>query len=455
MKKILALLFLVSVFCSEKSIGQGFLFSKIYDWHCGIISSIVETDDGNLMTGGSIYYNPVQYGVMRKLDLSGNIIWQKNFYSLNSISSLVQTDDNGFIIYGPQDTTISGTSYSSIRLRIIKTNSVGDSLWTVKIVGNIGLNNLSKTSDGGVIACYNDTASQSRIGLIKISSTGNIEWQYFYAGNGYSWCNKLITSYDNGFIACGKTNSNYGYLIKTDSSGIMLWDTAASYGGEFSCLTQLTDNSIIAINRIPNSNLGIWKYNSSGIVISLDSMALPGGFASWNIQSMSDGGFIITGHYLVNPYSKFYCAKFNSQCQFMWDYKYDNPNQFSYTYNDCFDAIQSTANGNYYLTGGIKDTNDCYKPTLICISQFPTQVSSISSTNSCKIFSSLDGAVQIHFNQTENYSLDIFDLNGKLISHSAGNNSEVNENFNLPSGVYLIKVGTKDFTASQLFPIVR
>ncbi len=445
MKKIIISV-LILFFQFENSNAQGFLFAKIYcDSTEGIVSSISETNDGNLIACGNFFYSH-QYavGMMLKLDMNGNLIWQKNFHSIHSSSTVKQTIDNGYILYGEGDTIIAGNTIE--RMCVIKTNSTGDSLWTISIPGSGFLNNLEITSDGGFITCSFDTG----LCLTKISSAGIIEWQNNYNSTG---CKKVVQTYDGGFMIAGGLT-----LLKTDSVGGMMWDTSFTNFFELTSLVKLQDSNVVVIGRTGNYSLiGIWKYDINGTQISFDSLVAPNNIVNYGSAQSSDGGFVITGD-VLDTSSKFYCIKFNSQCQQQWNYKYNNPNPVAVSgFEDCFNALQSSLNGNYYLVGGTQIILDTYYPTLVCLSPWATSTQNLFPSNNtyCTITSTLNCDVEILFPKEENYSLSVFDLSGKLLNQLDGNSGEVRKNFNLSSGVYLLEVKTKEGVTSKLFSVAN
>ena len=83
-------------------------------------------------------------GVM-KLDANGDTLWTKHFYDLQSISSIDNTSDSGYVAIG-----YSLNDYESI----IKFNSLGNIMWSKSLYDssfNLVFNIIRQTFDGGFI----------------------------------------------------------------------------------------------------------------------------------------------------------------------------------------------------------------------------------------------------------------------------------------------------------------
>jgi len=125
-------------------------------------------------------------------------------------NSVQQTSDGGYIIVG--NTYSYGEGLENIYL--IKTNSLGDTVWTRTYGGtdyNYG-NSVQQTSDGGYIVAGNTDsygAGGFDVYLIKTDASGNTTWTKTYGGSSTEWGNSVQQTTDGGYIVTGKTNS-YG-----------------------------------------------------------------------------------------------------------------------------------------------------------------------------------------------------------------------------------------------------
>ncbi|MCH7760731.1 T9SS type A sorting domain-containing protein, partial [candidate division TA06 bacterium] len=144
--------------------------------------------------------------------------------------------DWGYIIAG--DTRSFGAG--GWDFYIIKTDSLGDTLWT-RTYGDTNHEAstfVQETSDGGyIVAGYTSSfgAGNGDVYLIKTDSLGDTLWTRTFGGtaNDEGWSVQQ-TVQDGGYIIAGGTTS-FGaggkdlYLLKTDSLAATLW--ARTYGG--------------------------------------------------------------------------------------------------------------------------------------------------------------------------------------------------------------------------------
>jgi hypothetical protein len=217
-------------------------WTKIYDEtgeNAGY--SIFQTSDGGYIITG------VQDGdiCLLKTDASGDSTWAKYYggayddcgYSVN------QTSDEGYIITGTIKNSDTGSDTGDVYL--IKTDSLGDSLWT-KIYGgrrNDGGYAVQQTSDGGyIITGYTASFSADStydLYLIKTKANGDSIWTMTYGIDEYHDCGySVYQTGDGGYIVCGSTTETDSiddpldvYLIKTDALGNRMWSKAV--GGKY------------------------------------------------------------------------------------------------------------------------------------------------------------------------------------------------------------------------------
>ncbi len=90
---------------------------------------------------------------------------------------------------------------------------------------------VKQTHDGGyAFVGTNSTTDFSGwdVLFLKTDSVGNLLWSKTYGGSGHDYGYSLSLTNDGGFLIGGSTNSfgldsNYIYIIKTDSSGVLQW----------------------------------------------------------------------------------------------------------------------------------------------------------------------------------------------------------------------------------------
>ncbi len=157
------------------------------------------------------------------------------FYDVGN--SVQQTSDSSYIIVG---STYSYSGNPMIpNVYLIKTDANGDTLWT-KAYGGAGIANgdfVQQTTDKGYIIVGNTMAigpDNWDIYLVKTDSSGDLLWTKSYGGDTTDGAYSVHQTVDQGYIVAAYTKS-FGaggsdvWLIKTDSLGDTLW--SKTYGG--------------------------------------------------------------------------------------------------------------------------------------------------------------------------------------------------------------------------------
>ncbi|MGB1284857.1 MAG: hypothetical protein ACPG44_10415, partial [Polaribacter sp.] len=160
----------------------------------------------------------------------GTISWQKTFgYSgADTGTTLIQTNDNGYLISGALDVSSSGgkgnskstkTQHAGGDIWAIKLNAVGTKEWSKYYGGSFTDTPLGivKTADNGYIIAgssdSNDVDITNNKGsydfwVIKISSTGSLVWEKNFGGSEIDEATGITTTNDGNFIIVGDTRSS-------------------------------------------------------------------------------------------------------------------------------------------------------------------------------------------------------------------------------------------------------
>lgn len=151
--------------------------------------NVIQTQDGNLVVLCIVQFDGSSdsegnFGRMRlyKIDLSGNLIWEKTYLAETGYTfsrGITETSDGGLIISGLCDGDIF----------IFKTDTDGDSLWANYFGGDYNDNGdaAAATPDGGaIVAGSMSTAAVAfdSLLLIRIDSLGDKVWSKTYPMNG-------------------------------------------------------------------------------------------------------------------------------------------------------------------------------------------------------------------------------------------------------------------------------
>ena len=196
-----------------------------YDWAYSVQQT---SDNGYIMTGFTESYGAGGYDVyLIKTDSMGDTLWTKTYGGPNDDEglSVQETQDGGYLIAGFTESFGAGSK----DVYVIKTDSIGDTLWT-KVIGGSSSDEAHSiqeiSEEEYVITGYTSSfgSGNSDVYLIKICSSGDTLWTRTFGGIGSDMGYSVQQTSDDGYIIAGKTES-FGagsmdvYLIKTDSLG--------------------------------------------------------------------------------------------------------------------------------------------------------------------------------------------------------------------------------------------
>ncbi|MCP4136378.1 MAG: carboxypeptidase regulatory-like domain-containing protein [bacterium] len=198
--------------------------------------TIQQTLDGGYIVGG--YTTSFGSGSddmwILKLDSSGQLEWEYLYGGVRSdrLWSMQETSDGGYIAAGytysfNPDGSISPGTYSNGV--IFKLNESGTTEWSRIYEGETGndtVRSISLCADGGYIASGSYTVPGNGLDawILKLDSSGLVQWEKKYGGAGADEANSIIQTSDGGYALGGYTSSysNGGedlWLLKLDPEG--------------------------------------------------------------------------------------------------------------------------------------------------------------------------------------------------------------------------------------------
>jgi len=318
-----------------------------YDWVCHVYplpqgGYIVAGDTQNFGLGK---YESADLWVL-KLSDDGEVEWQKTYGTGQNekMYDFQLVDDNGFIVLAETAPDYSGENYFERSFFLLKLNSVGNIEWQFRYK-DIWPYSVRPTPDGGYI--LGATTSFSGHGsndylVLKLSSQGGLEWQRTYGAQGVDVCRCVIPSRDGGYVALGESfirglSGGDIWILKLTSSGDVEWQYA--YGSDLdedaASIDQASDGGyLVGGTRIKRgqtyseSYYDFWvlKIDSAGTIKWQKTYTL----GQWNIlkqvRATPDGGWIALGHasgQAETAWSKMWVLKLNSQGDIQWQNTYD------------------------------------------------------------------------------------------------------------------------------------
>lgn len=340
-------------------------------------------------------------GLVTKLSSTGAIEWQKALggSAAENLFSIKPTPDGGYIASGltySNDGDVSGYhGGTEADAWVVKLSSTGGIQWQKVLGGSTGCdfaNDILPTPDGGyVFVGHSDSydgditsnAGERDVWIVKLSSSGDIQWQKTMGGAKSEYAYSLQLTPDGGYIAAGYTYSNDGdvsgnhgdadaWVVKLSSNGAVQWQkTMGGSNEDIARCIQLTADGGYIVAGSTKSNDGdisgnhgdadawVIKLNSSG---GIQWQKVLGGSSediARSIQLTADGGYIIAGSTVSNNGD----VVGNHGGQDAWIMKLSSSGTLQWqkslggTANDFANSIQLTNDGGYIVAGQASSNN--------------------------------------------------------------------------------------------------
>jgi hypothetical protein len=222
---------------------------------------------------------------------------------LREVDTILQTGDGGFLLAG---ITSSGPSQPT-HIELIKVDSSGNMQWNKTYEGtSIGNRKLLiQTSDVNyALAGEYLVTNPHKMGfwLAKINSEGDVIWTQTYFGEGMGYAETLVQTSDGGYALSGPTHVETNVimgdmdveLIKTDSTGNQQW--AKTVGtGHANSIIQTSDEGYALATYSTTADFLLTKTDSTGNIQWRKNYGGLDKNSPSSVVQTSDAGFVVGG----------------------------------------------------------------------------------------------------------------------------------------------------------------
>jgi len=290
--------------------------------------------DGDVVGNHSV--NTASDAWIVKLTANGTMEWQKCLggTAYEEANGLVETSDGGFLVAGYTGSNNNGDVsgfHGNVDAWLVKLASDGTIEWQ-HCYGGTGEDvamDIKTTADGGYVFCGRSNSDDGDASggqgnldywVVKLDSTGTIEWQKMMGGTSIDRAEYIEQSSDGGYIITGYTSSSDGnvtgfqgnedyWVVKLSSTGTLEWEKSLGGTGydESFCIKETLEGGFILAGLVTsadgdvtgshgNGEAWIVKLSATGSLQWQKPLGGTGYDYATAIDLTSDGGYIVGGN---------------------------------------------------------------------------------------------------------------------------------------------------------------
>jgi hypothetical protein len=421
---------------------------ELWDWG----ESVQQTTDGGYIITGLIATGGVitEKLWLLKTDAKGDLLWECK-YCCGCGNGVQQTGDGEYIVVGVID-------FPDSNLWLLKIDSSGDSVWTRRYGGeeNDWGECVRQTSDGGyIIAGYTSSLGTEKGGLwlLKTDSLGDTLWTRTYSQSWGPVGNCVEQTSDGGYIVLGKT----GWLLKTDAYGNTLW-RKSSYpfprDGVGRCVHQTSDGGYIISGNFTcfSGPPFLIKTDADGELVWIKVYEVGSGEF---VQQTNDSGYIFTGQTGAEwDDDRDICLqKTDAEGNMMWTRMFGGENQES---GRC---VQQTSDGGYIIVGSTESfgagLSDLWliKTNSLGLVDAVKEEPVADAPADWQVLSPIGQRIVLRYeDRPEGFHAQVFDATGRKVDeiHAAGSSGTIIWGATHSPGVYFIRSSSGSATAGKV-----
>ena len=298
-------------------------------------------DDGSIAVNGYGGNGSYQYYGLLKLNESGYSVWSKVLSSgyplANSTTPMIGTVEGGLASAGHLRASDGSNFYNFL---LLKFNNTGGLEWNESYgLPNIheSANGLIQTADNGyaMIGTSLNYSGTNDIYFVRTNSSGIKLWDKYIDSGYVDGGNSLVESQDGGFLLTGTTRDLSGnddlWILKLNATGDLQWNRSLSVPN-FSMLPgsliNVSDGYVIGGVAYSKTQVHqqVWvmkfDFNGNQIWNTTFGNSQSNDFFGGMVQT-SDLGFAVLARSSDNPIGQgIWLIKLNSTGQIVWDSKY-------------------------------------------------------------------------------------------------------------------------------------